>query len=99
MPKKKQLTFWEWADDKNLVTLAAGFTVSLAINRFMQEFIDTVVKSFLVAFADFRDLEYKLTDKITLKIGQLLTEFINLAVIVYLSFLMIKYSQKVLGWT
>lgn len=92
-------SFKNFLDSRDLVLNAAVFIVSLSVNRFMQRLVDVCFTSVITAVTDVQTLKYKVTETISIDIGALAIDFLNLIVILYFAYLMLKYSQRWLGWT
>lgn len=92
-------TFAKWADDRNLIVLLVSMLLSLSLNRFIVVFIDNTVTVLVTTFTNLQDLKYRVNDKISIEIGRLAVEFLNMCVVLYISYLIIKYSRRYLGWT
>lgn len=92
-------TFAKWADDRDLVVVMVTMLLSLTLNRFIIVFIDNTVTVLVTTLTNLDDLKYRINDKTSIEVGRMVSELINLCVVVYISYLIIKYSQQVLGWT
>lgn len=99
--KKKDdvFTFAKWADDRNLIVMLVSMLLSLSLNRFIVVFIDNTVTVLVTSFTNLNDLKYHINEDATIEFGRMIVEFITLCVVLYLSYLIIKASQKYLGWT
>ena len=92
-------TFAKWADDRNLIVLLVSMLLSLSLNRFIVVLIDNTVTVFVTTFTSVEKLRYQVTEDISIEVGRMVVEFLNLCAVVYISYLIIKYSRKYLGWT
>jgi large-conductance mechanosensitive channel len=87
-----------WLDEKSVISVAVAFSVSMSVNRFMQAILDNLVVNIIATVAA-DNLEWKIADNITIKYGKIMVEFLNLLIILYLSYLIIRTSNRYLGWT
>ncbi|AUF82136.1 putative large-conductance mechanosensitive channel [Tetraselmis virus 1] len=97
--KPKYKNFVHWLDEKSVISVAVAFSVSMAVNRFMQTLIDNLVIAIISKTTGAEDLEWEITKELSIKYGKIIVESINLMIILYLSYLIIKASNRYLGWT
>lgn len=97
--KPKYKNFVHWLDEKSVISVAIAFSVSMSVNRFMQTAIDNLVVGVITKLSGADSLEWKINDTISLRYGEVIVEFINLIVILYISYRLIRASNKYLGWT
>nr|WRJ69669.1 putative large-conductance mechanosensitive channel [Oceanusvirus sp.] len=97
--KPKFRNFVHWLDEKSVISVAVAFSVSMSVNRFMQTMLDNLVVAVVTTLTNADDLEWNITEKLSIKYGKIIIEFLNLLVILYLSYLIIRTSNRYLGWT
>lgn len=97
--KPKYKNFVHWLDEKSVISVAIAFSVSMSVNRFMQTAIDNLVVGVITKLSGADSLEWKINDTISVRYGEVIVEFINLIVILYISYRIIRASNKYLGWT
>jgi hypothetical protein len=95
---KKGNGFVSFLDSRDVVLNAVIFIASLSINRFTQRFVEVCFTGIITSTTGLTTLKYKLSDSISLDIGALALDLINLVIVLYFAYLLLRYSEKWLGW-
>lgn len=90
--------FISFLDSRDVVLNAVIFITSLSINRFIQKFVEVFFTGLITSATGLTTLKYKISDTISLDVGELALDFINLIVVLYFAYLLLRYSKKWLGW-
>jgi len=85
-------------DSRDVILNAVIFITSLSINRFMQRFVEVCFTGIITSATGLTTLKYKISDAISLDIGALALDLINLVIVLYFAYLLLRYSEKWLGW-
>ena len=92
-------SFFQWLDEKNVISVGIAFSISLAVNKFMKVLIDNLVTGIIGGLIKADSLEIKIREDLPIKYGEVIIEFLNLIMILYFSYLIIVMSIRFLGWT
>lgn len=96
---KKPKTFIQFLDKRNVISNASAFAIGLATSRFFQEFLDSVIVPVINRLTNMKNLTLQVGESLTIKYGSVLTEFINLVVILYMSYAIMRGANSYLGWS
>jgi hypothetical protein len=90
--------FISFLDSRDVVLNAVIFITSLSINRFIQKFVEVLFTGVITSVTGLTTFKYKISDTISLDLGDLALDFINLIIVLYFAYLLLRYSKKWLGW-
>ena len=66
--------------------------------NFLKVCIDKVIKNSIKAAIKAECLEYKVNDRLTIKYGEILVEFITMCLVMYLVYLLYSIGVQFWGW-